>query len=142
MINDIYLETIRRVMDKDIHKWINVDELGRKYIDRHIKIRDDLWRKCEELGFNRSKLINELLDEFLTLYEAYKKKKVMLRSGFEPESSARKADMIGRATLPELSSKNYSTYINIFCSLTHILSFSLSFSHKFLQTLEDLFDLR
>ncbi len=78
-------------MDKDIHKWINVDELGRKYIDRHIKIRDDLWRKCEELGFNRSKLINELLDEFLTLYEAYKKKKVMLRSGFEPESSARKA---------------------------------------------------
>lgn len=25
----------------------------------------------------------------------------MLRSGFEPESSARKAEMIGRATLPE-----------------------------------------
>ena len=27
--------------------------------------------------------------------------KIMLRSGFEPESSARKAEMIGRATLPE-----------------------------------------
>ncbi len=27
--------------------------------------------------------------------------KTMLRSGFEPESSARKAEMIGRATLPE-----------------------------------------
>ena len=26
----------------------------------------------------------------------------MLRPGFEPESSARKADMIGRTTLPEL----------------------------------------
>jgi hypothetical protein len=25
----------------------------------------------------------------------------MLRPGFEPESSARKADMIGRTTLPE-----------------------------------------
>ena len=29
----------------------------------------------------------------------------MLRSGFEPESLARKAEMIGRATLPEHKSK-------------------------------------
>lgn len=29
------------------------------------------------------------------------KNKIMLRSGFEPESLARKAEMIGRATLPE-----------------------------------------
>lgn len=29
------------------------------------------------------------------------KRYAMLRSGFEPESSARKAEMIGRATLPE-----------------------------------------
>ena len=28
-------------------------------------------------------------------------KNIMLRSGFEPESLARKAEMIGRATLPE-----------------------------------------
>jgi hypothetical protein len=30
----------------------------------------------------------------------------MLRSGFEPESLARKAEMIGRATLPEHIKKN------------------------------------
>ena len=35
------------------------------------------------------------------LQKGSKAKKRMLRSGFEPESLARKAEMIGRATLPE-----------------------------------------
>ena len=36
-------------------------------------------------------------------------KRVMLRSGFEPESLARKAEMIGRATLPERRAKKEKT---------------------------------
>ncbi len=31
-----------------------------------------LWGRCAKFGFNRSALINELLREFLTLYETFK----------------------------------------------------------------------
>lgn len=40
----------------------------------------------------------------------------MLRPGFEPESSARKAEMIGRTTPPEQIQK-FDTFYNILLSL-------------------------
>ncbi len=72
------------------------DEDGHLWIDRHITIRQDLWEKCAEFGFNRSALINELLEEFLTLYESFKLHRNMGPPRFELGSPAPKAGRITR----------------------------------------------
>ena len=105
MLTDLYVEAARRVMDKDVHKRISRDENGYVWIDRHIKIREDLWRKCEEYGFNRSKLINELLEEFITLYETFRRYKGMGPPRFELGSPAPKAGRITRLPYGPLKKK-------------------------------------
>ncbi len=101
MIRQIYEEAVRRVMDKNIHKRIKKDDSGQLWIDRHVKIRQDLWDKCEKLGFNRSALINELLEEFLTLYESFKRHKQVGPPRFELGSPAPQAERLpGYPTAP------------------------------------------
>ena len=108
MLTDLYVEAAIRVMDKSIHKRIRRDESGHVWIDRHVKIREDLWQKCEEYGFNRSKLINELLEEFLTLYETFRRSKIMGPPRFELGSPAPKAGRITRLPYGPPSSKENS----------------------------------
>ena len=55
----------------------------------------------------------------------------MLRPGFEPESSAREAEMIGRTTLPEQVDINWSYSIHI--NLAKIVEFY--FQENYLQIL-------
>lgn len=52
----------------------------------------------ENIFFTSQKNILEKESKFPVKYP---KKNLVLRPGFEPESSARKAGMIGRTTLPE-----------------------------------------
>ena len=96
MVADIYYQAVINVMGKNIHRRIKKDKDGYIWIDRHILIRQDLWEKCKKYGFNVSVLVSDLLDEFLTLYEAFKHKKLVAPGGFEPPSPAPKAGRIDR----------------------------------------------
>ncbi len=107
MIRQIYEEAVRRVMDKNIHKRIKKDDSGQLWIDRHVTIRKDLWDKCGKLGFNRSMLINELLEEFLILYESFKQQKIMGPPRFELGSPAPQAERLpGYPTAPRCISES------------------------------------
>ena|GEM_PF-6970642 len=96
MLGVIYSEVAGRVMEKDVRKRVRRDEDDNSWVDVHIVIRRDLWEKCKELGFNRSKLINDLLEEFITLFETFRRYKHVGPPRFELGSPAPKAGRITR----------------------------------------------